>query len=439
VVEFIVTDGCGNSASVTGIFNTKLLPNAVNVAGLIQTEAAEAVSSVEVSAYQSSGMAAMDLSDDNGDYNFEELPYEENTEIVPSRDGDYLNGVSTYDLILLQQHILGISELNSPYKRIAADANRSGTISTLDLVLLRRLILHIDEELADNTSWRFVDADFVFPNAANPFETDFPEAYNLSGEEEELKDFVAVKIGDLNLDAWTSSYNESDDRSGLEELIFEIKDQKLKAGESYQIEVRAQNFAAIRGFQMTLDYDDSQVEVLDIEDGALPEFSAANYNLTLVEEGRVPMSWHDQVARNLSSGDAAFRIIIKAKADVQLSEVLSISSSLTKVEAYDESSLMGVALQFNNVSQTSAKFELYQNQPNPFKDATTIGFQLPEAGEVNLEIYDVAGKLLHAERGDFAAGYNQFDLDRAKVQAGILYYQVSTATESQSKKMIIVD
>jgi hypothetical protein len=442
VVTFTATDGCGNSASVVGTFNTKLLPNAVNVAGLIQTEATEAVSSVEVSAYQSSGMAAMDLSDDNGDYNFEELPYEEDTEIVPSRDGDYLNGVSTFDLILLQQHILGIQTLNSPYKRIAADANRSGTISTLDLVLLRRLILHIDEELADNTSWRFVDADFVFPNPANPFETDFPEAYNLSGEEEELKDFVAVKIGDLNLDAWTNSFtDEVDDRSGLEELIFEIKDQKLKAGETYQIDVTAQNFAAIRGFQMTLDYDDSQISVLDIEQGALPDFSEANYNLAFAKVGQLPLSWNDQVARDLNFGDVAFRIIIKPNADIQLSEVLSIGSSLTKAEAYNSTELMNVSLNFSNngTSVLADKFELFQNTPNPFKASTMIGFQLPEAGEVILEIYDIAGKLIYVQRGDYPEGYSQIDLDRADLQAGILYYQVSTATDSESKKMIVLD
>jgi hypothetical protein len=442
VVTFTATDECGNSASVVGIFNTKLLPNAVNVAGLIQTEAAEAVASVAVAAYQPSGMTEMNMSTETGDYHFEELPYEENTEIVPSRDDDYLNGVTTFDLILLQQHILGVQNLNSPYKQIAADANRSGTISTLDLVLLRRLILHVDEELADNTSWRFVDADFVFPNPTNPFETDFPEVYMLSGLEEELKDFVAVKIGDLNLDAATNSFtNQGDDRNGLEELIFEIGNQKLKAGEIYQIEVTAQNFAAIRGFQMTLDYDYSLVSVLDIKRGALSNFDEANFNLTFANAGHVPMSWNDQVARDLSFGDAAFSIIIKANTDVQLSEVLSMSSSMTKAEAYSNE-LMNVSLSYHNNGHnvsTDIGFQLFQNQPNPFKDATTIGFQLPEAGAVTLEIFDVTGKLIYVERGDYAEGYHQIDLDRANLQAGILYYQVSTASDSESKKMIVIE
>jgi hypothetical protein len=287
-----------------------------------------------------------------------------------------------------------------------------------------------------------VDADFVFPNTANPFETAFPEAYNLSGEEEELKDFIAVKIGDLNLDAWTNNFGQNaDDRSGLEELIFEIEDQKLKAGETYEVEINAQNFAAIRGFQMTLDYDQSLVDVLDIERGALSNFDAANYNLAFTDEGKVPMSWHTDAATSLLISEVAFRVIIKANADIQLSEVLSIGSSLTKAEAYNSTELMNVSLNFSNngTSVFSDKFELFQNTPNPFKDATTIGFQLSEAGEVTLEIFDVTGKLIYVERGDYAKGYHQIDLDRANLQAGILYYQVSTATDSETKKMIVLE
>jgi len=38
------------------------------------------------------------------------------------------------------------------------------------------------------------------------------------------------------------------------------------------------------------------------------------------------------------------------------------------------------------------QFELYQNYPNPFNPSTTINFELPGAGWVNLVIYDVTGR-----------------------------------------------
>ena len=64
----------------------------------------------------------------------------EHYRIVPYKNDDPLNGVSTFDLVLINKHILGVELLNSPYKMIAADANKSNYISTFDIVELRKLL-----------------------------------------------------------------------------------------------------------------------------------------------------------------------------------------------------------------------------------------------------------------------------------------------------------
>jgi len=61
------------------------------------------------------------------------------------------------------------------------------------------LILHIDEGFANNTSWRFLEADYPFPVPTNPFASIFPEATYINGlTPDEQHDFVGVKIGDVN-------------------------------------------------------------------------------------------------------------------------------------------------------------------------------------------------------------------------------------------------
>jgi hypothetical protein len=437
VVDFTATDGCGNSATTTGIFNTKLLPNAVNVSGSIQTEAAEAVAQVQVAAYSSNG-AVMNMSTDEGAYNFEELPFEENTEIVPAREGDWLNGVTTFDLLILQQHILSTQELDSPYKRIAADVNNSGTISTLDLVLLRRLILTIDTELADNTSWRFIDADFVFPNPENPFEADFPEAYVLSGEEEELVDFVAIKIGDLNLDAETYNFgNTSDDRSGAVDLNLTTDEKLLTAGEMSTIDLSLADVASLQGLQFTLEFDPSLVEVTGINSDVLDRFSAANYATHLAEDGKITVSWNDINMGDISADETILSISINAFAQVNLSEVLSINSSVVRAEAYQDGSLSNLNLSFLGANTAANQFELYQNQPNPFREATMIGFSLPEASSATLTIYDVNGKVLKVIEGDYSAGYHNLTIPQSELSAnGVMYYQLATKNETITKTMV---
>ncbi|MBK7937144.1 MAG: hypothetical protein IPJ82_08605 [Lewinellaceae bacterium] len=100
--------------------------------------------------------------------------------MTPTKDDNPLNGVSTYDLVLISKHILGLEPLNSPYKMIAADANKSNSITTFDIVEIRKLILGIYNELPNNTSWRFVDKDYVFPQPTNPFATTFPETKSVA-------------------------------------------------------------------------------------------------------------------------------------------------------------------------------------------------------------------------------------------------------------------
>ncbi|MEZ4948564.1 MAG: hypothetical protein R2784_04100 [Saprospiraceae bacterium] len=57
--------------------------------------------------------------------------------------------------------------MTSPYKIIAADANNSGSVTTLDLGSTEKLILNVINDLPNTTSWRFVWADYVFPDPSN--------------------------------------------------------------------------------------------------------------------------------------------------------------------------------------------------------------------------------------------------------------------------------
>ncbi len=98
-----------------------------------------------------------------------------NYTFTPVLDTDPLNGVNVLDLIRISQHILGIVPISSAYGMLAADANKSGSITAFDIVELKKLIAGVYSSLPNNTSWRFVDADYVFPNPANPFSTIFPE------------------------------------------------------------------------------------------------------------------------------------------------------------------------------------------------------------------------------------------------------------------------
>lgn len=137
----------------------------------------------------------------NGSYSFIIFQSGGEYTITPKLDKNPLNGVSTFDLLLIQKHILGIQALNSPYKMIAADVNNSKSITTLDLIQLRKLILGLDLQFLNNTSWRFVDAAYIFPNPTNPWAEKFPEEVYINKTTSRNGNFVAIKIGDINASA----------------------------------------------------------------------------------------------------------------------------------------------------------------------------------------------------------------------------------------------
>ncbi len=85
------------------------------------------------------------------------------------------------------------------------------------------------------------------------------------------------------------------------------------------------------------------------------------------------------------------------------------------------------------------QFILYQNRPNPWTEATTVGFELPEAGTAVLTIFDVSGRVVTRVQRNYAKGYHEeylrFDL---LGYTGVLYYQLETSKYVATKRMIIV-
>ena len=378
---------------------------------------------------------------EDGIYAFDNLTEGLDYTVTPQRDGDYLNGVSTFDLVLISKHILGIELLDGPYKRIAADANSSGSITTLDLIQLRKLILSITTALPNNTSWRFVEDEYVFPDPSNPWAEQFPEVVNIN----DLPatgiagaDFVAVKIGDVSGDAIANSFTMAEERSFESTFALQTAEQELKAGNEYRVSFTASELAAIEGYQATLTLNGA-VELVDIVSGVATE---DNFGLAYLGEGMITTSWNwaSEALAKASTDTELFTLVLRANSDVMLSEVLGVSSAVTKTEAYGkDGSFQDVAIEFSNGTVAGASFELYQNQPNPFKGETVIGFNLPAAAQATVTISDVTGKVLKLYRHDGTKGYNHITVKSSELAAaGVLSYTVETSDYTATKKMVII-
>lgn len=171
----------------------------IALSGKISTENNTPISGVEVMV-TAPGFSQTTSSTLDGEYQVN-APSGGDYTIKPFKNGgNILEGITTFDLVLIQRHILGIQSLGSPYKIIAADVNKSDSVTTYDIVLLRKLILLINTDFGLNTSWRFVPKNYIFPNPNNPFFATFPE-FILKNDvfiDTPNQDFIGIKTGNVN-------------------------------------------------------------------------------------------------------------------------------------------------------------------------------------------------------------------------------------------------
>ncbi|MCB9284921.1 MAG: T9SS type A sorting domain-containing protein [Lewinellaceae bacterium] len=418
----------------------------VSITGFVQTESGDPVEGVDVQLFMTTQGLNMGTvtSDALGAFDMGQMMTCAGYMATPERDDDAENGVTTLDLVILQQHILGINPLTSPYKLIAADANRTGTITTTDMVEIRKVILHISQAFTNNTSWRFVDASYVFQDPTHPFNEDFPEVIPISNLQEAAElNFVGIKVGDLNNSVQPSSLagGETGVRSD-EQLVFEITDEMLSEGTVHEVAFRAKNIDRIAGFQFTLNYSLEDLELVGIRSNSLPDFSAQNF-YHMPEAGAIAFSWNGDT-EGLSADRALFTLQFRAKTSgPKVCQALTINSRYTKAEAYTRAyDPLETALLFHCMDGPMLvynKFELYQNMPNPVQETTEIGFYLPEAGSARLQIFDESGRLLLTRQGDFPKGSNRLQVDRRELgrTTGVLYYQVESEQGKATRKMVL--
>lgn len=88
--------------------------------------------------------------------------------------------------------------------------------------------------------------------------------------------------------------------------------------------------------------------------------------------------------------------------------------------------------------------ELRGNYPNPFNPTTSIEFSLPEAMDVQLDVYDAMGRLVKSlvndnlDAGVHNVSWNGTDVAGRQVASGAYFYRVQTGSLVQTKQMILL-
>ena len=84
--------------------------------------------------------------------------------------------------------------------------------------------------------------------------------------------------------------------------------------------------------------------------------------------------------------------------------------------------------------------ELFQNEPNPFRGQTVVGFNLVEAAAATMTVYNVSGKVIFKQNIDGVKGYNTVNFSANQFgTSGVLYYTLDCGDFTATRKMIIIE
>lgn len=361
--------------------------------------------------------------DQFGNYSIEYQNSEFSVEAYKEKD-DFLEGITTLDLVIIMKYLLGLKIITDPYCIIVADVNGSGSVTAADVLALRKIILgtNINNSIK---SWIGIKKDYKWQNPSDPFqELDEAKKYFFSqydfGNGDLRADFTGIKIGDMS--CYPISYR------NYKKFVIMSDDLFIRPNRRIEIPVSSKNACLINGMQLTFDL--SVFTDFEIKSG-LMDIGEKDYNIT---DNKFLLSYTNPNGLNLRENDVLFTLIVESAKVEKLSSLLRFAENSLTPEAYlgEELEIADLELEFRDND-----FELYQNEPNPFSYKTSIGFNLTDQPDYKLSIYDLAGKTIYSVQSEGKMGYNKIELNAGIFSAnGLYFYKIESGAHSVIKKMI---
>jgi len=183
--------------------------------------------------------------------------------------------------------------------------------------------------------WRFVPAEYVFPDPTVPWNAPVSEGQtNLTTDVE--SDFLAIKLGDVN-DSWTMPVEQGsavaasegvEAASSGDEVRFRAGNHIAQLGETVKVPITVSEFREVTSAQFTLAWNPEVLRFLGVEDYGLSGLSAGNFGMAKSAEGMLAFSWYEPEAAGLTLADGATIFTVSF-------EVTGLAGSLTSVALTD--------------------------------------------------------------------------------------------------------
>ena len=341
----------------------------------------------------------------SGDFQFLDILYGNYT-LRPEKTGGSAHAVAPYDAALILLSNVKLITL-TPYQKIAADVTGNKDVSGLDASFVLRYYVGLIPEFPVKKDWTFVPTSFPIDDSNWSTAPDSIR-YEPLNSDKTNQDFVGIVYGDVsgNWQLPTVTPEHWLAQSNLQPNLSVGTLQQDKDGH-YALPIVVTDVSDLFAMGLTCQYDQNQIQ-----------FVAAELKATTSQQ---PMLFYNDcngtiklgiaTAHPINGNMATIRLHFKPTASIQKIQSssfsipeFSINGKLYQVNAQRIETKLATAL--------PQQYELSQNFPNPFNAETLIKYQLPQAGYIAINIYNLLGQKIRtmvAEEKE--AGFYQFTWD----------------------------
>ncbi len=230
------------------------------------------------------------------------------------------------------------------------------------------------------------------------------------------------------------------------EMSLSLGGERVLAGQTISLDISMSNVQALTVFGLALNYDPDRFEFV--------EAAPADEDLLKSTGGDTPLFLSKarpgelKIANAVINGSAVSGegSILKMTFKVLREFEDQARFEITEGIVFDPESHSNpvVTLGALQVESTPTEFTLLQNYPNPFNPETTIKYNLAEAGDVHLRIYNIVGQVVRtlvAERqpaGRYQVRWAGTDDRGLAVSSGIYFYQITAGKFQDVKRLMLL-
>jgi hypothetical protein len=352
------------------------------------------------------------------------------------RIGGSREGVTTYDLVLISKHILGLEPFTSVYQTVAADVNKSSSVTTFDILETRKLILGIYDTFPLVPAWRMSRA------VANPSQVAnfaaLKDTYQITltnlvdDQTFQNLDFIGIKHGDVNGSASFHGEQGADDRYAAPPILIRTPERWLEAGEEASIQFNLTEPLALEGWQLAMEAESGKLQILDVQGLPEDQFSLRDNQLRAL--------WVDGAGEFFEPEKAIFELKVEALQAVKLSEGLFLNAESLRPEVYSAAGNRAperhpLLLYFGERSKATTMF--FPPQPNPFATETSLQLLLESAAGAHLEVFDLNGRRVFAETYEMETGLQTLLLPGSALPGkGVFVYRLSVGEAVSQGRLV---